>query len=118
MKINKSHIKNLPLFSIIFLLNSCSFLNILSPSAYQLIRDGDGNKILRDTKSHRDEFKSTVDFHIGCEIKKYPATGSKSHSWRVFWMNRIKFIRNGSENPQWYINYILEARRAARLPEL
>lgn len=118
MKINKHlYAKIFLRCSIISLLNSCSFINIFSPSPYQLIHDSNGNEVLRDTKGGREEFKSAVDRHIEHEITKDHAPGG-NHDWHAFWMNRFRHIKGHSENSQWYVNYILDARRSAGLPKL
>lgn len=119
MKINKHfYAKAFLSYSIISLLNSCSFLNVFSPSPYQLMHDSNGNEVLRDTKAEREDFKSIMNNHIEHELAKDHVSGAKNHDWHAFWMRLIRVIKSGSENPQWYVDYIIKARRGAGLPEL
>ena len=119
MKINKSIIgKSILSVGSAVLLNSCSFLNIFAPPPYQLIHDSNGNEVLRDTKAEREDFESIMNNHIEHELAKDHAPGAKNHDWHAFWMNRIRFIKSGSENPQWYVDYITKTRRNAGLHEL
>jgi hypothetical protein len=103
---------------LILLMTECAFLNVFSPSPYQLIRDSKGNEILRDTQGEREEFKWAMDGHIQHELAKDHTPGSKDHDWRAFWKSHIRVVRRNSQNAQWYVDYIIDARRSAGLPEL
>jgi hypothetical protein len=120
MKINKSMgLRLISILSTILILSNCSFLNVFSPSPIRLIRDSNGNRVLQDNRAKREDFASSMDRHIVNELANNRVPGTKnSRDWQAFWEKRLHFIRGGSENSQWYINYIIEARKASGLPKL
>lgn len=80
-------------------------------------RDEQGNVIIKDTPRMWEDFKQIMQMHIESERLGQRAPGVDK--WNKFWLLRIKFLKDGNqENPQKYIDYIIEARRAASLPEL
>jgi hypothetical protein len=120
MKINKSIvIRSILSFLIISILSNCSFLNVLAPSPYQRAYDKNGRALLKDSILGREDFVLGTRINIRNELANNRVPGTKdSRDWQTFWMKRFYFIRKDSENPRWYINYIIETRRTAGLPAL
>ena len=79
----------------------------------------DGTWYLYDTPSHWAEFQRMMDIHIEKEQSgKHPYRDNET-SWNDFWKARILSLSSDrQENSSKYINYIVEARRRAGLPEL
>lgn len=70
-----------------------------------------------DTPALWDEFRRMMDMHIELERAGKPAGGRVS--WSDFWNLRIRALApERQEHSAKYINYIIEARRKAGLPEL
>ncbi|WP_010278117.1 hypothetical protein [Paenibacillus senegalensis] len=79
-------------------------------------RDENGNLILLDTPSMRIGAASAYDQTI--EMEKRGHVNSNGMSWNDRWLGTIRSIRKSTENPEWYVQYIIEQRRKAGLPEL
>lgn len=79
-------------------------------------RDENGNLILLDTPSMRIGAASAYDQTI--EMEKRGHANSDGVSWNDRWLGTIRSIRKNTENPEWYVQYIIEQRRKAGLPEL
>lgn len=79
-------------------------------------RDVNGNLILLDTPSMRAGAASAYDQTI--EMEKRGHVNSDGVSWNDRWLGTIRSIRKNTENPEWYVQYIIEQRRKAGLPEL
>ena len=79
-------------------------------------RDEHGNVILLDTPRMRTGAASAYDQTI--EMEKRGHVNSDGMSWNDRWLGTIRSIRKNTENPEWYVQYIIEQRRKAGLPEL
>lgn len=79
-------------------------------------RDENGNLILLDTPSMRIGAASAYDQTI--EMEKRGHVNSDGMSWNDRWLGTIRSIRKNTENPEWYVQYIIEQRRKEGLPEL
>ncbi|MBN2981034.1 MULTISPECIES: hypothetical protein [Cohnella] len=79
-------------------------------------RDAHGNIILLDTPNRRVGAASAYDSNIEMELRGHKM--SDGMSWNEVWLNTIRNIRRSTENPEWYVQYIIEQRRKAGLPEL
>lgn len=77
-------------------------------------RDEHGNTILLDTPNNWENWILYMDLHISDELsrKQVPGGGGLGTTWEEFWQQLIRDIDDGhQENPQKYINYIIERRR-------
>jgi len=70
-----------------------------------------------DSPDFWQEFVLVMDYHIADEKNGMRPSGG-SATWPEFWANRIRALRESQENDQKYVNYIVQARRRAGLPEL
>jgi hypothetical protein len=78
----------------------------------------DGTAVLLDTPRMWNDWVAQANSVIRAEAKGMNPLG-KAESWNAYWLNRIQWLQSGhQENPQRYIDYIIEQRRAAGLPEL
>ncbi|MGI9250978.1 MAG: hypothetical protein ACR2PR_07240 [Pseudohongiellaceae bacterium] len=82
-----------------------------------MLRDESDKLLLADTPRYWVYWTETVHRHIQEEVagKKTP---DGVESWNVLWDRRIKAIKRTTENFQKYINYVIEQRNLAELPEL
>ena len=62
-------------------------------------------------------FKGVMDAHVADEKNGAPPGGGE-HSWEDTWTEIIRLHREDMENPDKYVEYIIEARSAAGLPDL
>ncbi len=62
-------------------------------------------------------FKGVMDAHVADE-KNGAHPGGGEHSWEDTWTEIIRLHREDMENPDKYVEYIIEARSAAGLPDL
>ncbi|MEF3305372.1 hypothetical protein [Paenibacillus sp. GYB003] len=85
-------------------------------SELDIRRDEYGNVILLDTPGMRIGAASAYDQTI--EMEKRGHVNSDGMSWNDRWLGTIRSIRKNTENPEWYVQYIIEQRRKAGLPEL
>lgn len=78
-------------------------------------RDENGNVVLLDTPRMWEDFQGDI---VG-EIVKNIAGGSPNGggSWNEYWLDRIRYAGR-RENGQKYVDYIIQKRREAGLPEL
>ncbi|EHB57429.1 MULTISPECIES: hypothetical protein [Paenibacillus] len=79
-------------------------------------RDEHGNIILLDTPAMRESAALAYDGSI--EMEKRGHIKSNGQSWNEVWLRTIASVRKNTENPEWYVRYIIEKRREAGLPEL
>jgi len=79
-------------------------------------RDQQGNVQLLDTPRMRADAAFAYDRNI--EMEKRGHVLSNGMSWNERWLNTIRSVRSNTENPEWYVGYIIEQRRKAGLPEL
>lgn len=79
-------------------------------------RDDQGNITLFDTPGMRTDATFAYDENIIMEKRGQQL--SNGMSWNEVWLNTILAIRGNTENPEWYVQYIIEQRRMAGLPEL
>lgn len=97
-------------------MNGCkSGLFNTEPFSDSVVDEG-GNKLLADTTRNWANFIEMMDLHIASELDHARAPGVDT--WNIFWMYRFKAIKTNTENPDRYINYIINSRREAGLPEL
>lgn len=100
----------------------CSAINafrpdpLSSPENYRYLPDG--TMILADTPAMWNDFRQTMDGHVANEAAGKTPLYQHPMTWQEFWSARIKAIRSNNDNPARYIDYIIQARRAAGLPEL
>lgn len=76
----------------------------------------DGQNVLLDTAKNRSYWQDAMGAHISAEKAGRPPPG-RIGTWNSFW---VDLIRENQERktPQIFIDYIINARRAAGLPEL
>jgi len=78
--------------------------------------DKEGNQLLADTPRHWADFTELTQRRIVREVDQARPPGVDT--WNIFWMYRFKAIKTNTENLDRYINYIINSRREAGLPEL
>lgn len=78
-------------------------------------KDNNGNVILLDTPRMWQEFVQITNSQIDEERQGGAPPGVDS--WSKHWILRINEIKSGRENPSKYVDYIVEARGRAGLPE-
>ena len=76
----------------------------------------DGNKLLADTPRMWADFTELTQRRIEREVDHARPPGVDT--WNKHWINTIGSIKTNTENPDRYINYIINSRRKADLPEL
>lgn len=79
-------------------------------------KDAQGRVTLLDTPRMRADAADSYDQTIAMEKRGHVM--SNGMSWNDRWLNTIRSIRGNTENPEWYVQYIIEHRRKAGLPEL
>lgn len=79
--------------------------------------DENGKRLSADTPRNWENWAESMHAHIQSEVAGDKASGGLE-SWNIFWDYRISALKEGRENFQKYINYIIEQRRLAGLPEL
>jgi hypothetical protein len=79
-------------------------------------RDATGKVIVLDTPSGRERAAMAYDGSVAMERRGHQM--SDGSTWNDRWLHTIRAVRSLGENPEWYVQYILTARRAAGLPEL
>lgn len=79
-------------------------------------KDGEGKVILRDTPAMRADAAMAYDGNIAMEKRGHKL--SNGASWNDEWVRTIRAVRRNTENPEWYVQYIIQKRREAGLPEL
>jgi hypothetical protein len=79
-------------------------------------RDAQGNVILRDTPRMWRDWQEVIDMYVADErVGKAPPRGK--NSWNDHWASMISSNLT-RENANKYIDYIVESRRKAGLPDL
>jgi hypothetical protein len=80
-------------------------------------KDAEGNLVIRDTPRMWAEWTRHIDSQVAREAAGGPPfAGVKT--WETHWALAIKDNQQGRDNAQKYIDYVIEARRRAGLPEL
>ena len=112
----------IPMFAVAFLLAGCSIIEAGSAKRVEGVEGKkleDGSWYLYDTQSHRAEFQRMMDMHIEGEKSGGTPYHGRDTSWDEFWMSRIRVLTpDRQENSSEYIDYIIDARRQAGLPDL
>lgn len=80
-------------------------------------RDAQGNVMLRDTDRMWSDFTGSVDRDIERERSGGRPSGG-TPSWNEHWRLRMNAYRSSQDNAPRYLDYIVQARRQAGLPEL
>ena len=93
-----------------------AYANMVADKDIDFKRDADGKITLLDTPRMRDGAAFAYDQTI--EMEKRGHKMSNGMSWNERWLGTIRSIRGNTENPEWYVQYIIEQRRKAGLPEL
>lgn len=97
------------------LMSSCGIFN--TEPFVDAHRDDEGNVVLEDTPRMWRRFVESVESPISREITgEKPEAGAKS--WNEYWLRRIELQPSNRENRQKYVDYIIERRRQAGLPDL
>lgn len=84
---------------------------------YDYKKQPDGSVLLLDTPRMWKDWTDITDRRVRAETKGMKPEAGKS-SWNDYWLWLIHANQSGREHSQKYINYIIEQRRAAGLPEL
>lgn len=80
-------------------------------------KDAQGRSVLLDTPRMWQYFTVTVEHQVARERDKERPPGV--NSWEEHWFGVINHIESGAqENASKYVDYIIDARRRAGLPEL
>ena len=96
-------------------MNGCKFGLFNTEPFSDTVVDKEGSQLLADTPRNWADFTEVMDRRIFRELDHARAPGVDS--WNIFWMYRLKAIKTNTENPDRYINYIINSRREAGLPE-
>lgn len=78
--------------------------------------DKEGNQLLADTPRMWADFTELTQRRIAREVDQARPPGVDT--WNKHWVSTIGSIKTNTENPDRYINYIINSRREAGLPEL
>ena len=111
--------RNRILFTVIGLIvcaTPCCTMMAILDSDSQSTTAPDGRKLVKDTAADWEEFKSIVDSDVQDEDSGKPASGG--FSWNDRWVGSIESLREGRENHQRYVDYIIGTRRRHGLPDL
>ncbi|WP_434212140.1 hypothetical protein [[Pseudomonas] boreopolis] len=98
------------------LLGACAKAFSGNGSGIDYRRGGTGKTILLDTPGQRADAAMAYDANIAMERRGHRL--SDGGTWNDRWLRIIKSVRRNSENPEWYVQYIVTKRREAGLPEL
>jgi hypothetical protein len=79
-------------------------------------KDSQGNSVLLDTNRNWQDWVELVDLQIKSEIAGSSAPGFAT--WDEKWSRQLRAIEKSQENAPRYIDYILDKRRQAGLPDL
>lgn len=80
--------------------------------------DDNGNKVYLDNASNFESMAFFIDEPIKDELQGLTPSAGYS-DWNSYWLWRINNISSGkSENPNRYILYIIDRRKAEGLPDL
>ncbi len=83
----------------------------------ETVVDESGKEWGADTPRYWRDWTEIMDRHIIREVSGHRVPGGLD-SWNKSWLNTIKALREGRENAEKYVRYIVENRRSAGLPEL
>lgn len=97
------------------LLPGCSVLPPYNDADFG--KRSEGSTHLQDTTRNWATTKAETDAAVAAEKAGRPP-GRGIQTWEENWQRVFTNIHKGQENPDRYIAYIVEARRAAGLPEL
>jgi hypothetical protein len=91
-------------------------------------RDEHGGMTLRDTESNWRDFTGQMDREVSHEVdfrgpnelpfNRPSGMPAEQADWNLWWLDMIERCRKYRENPERHIAYLVQARRAAGLPEL
>lgn len=90
-------------------------MNIFNSDTTTITGSG-GRRLVMDTDDLWEEFIIVVDSDIQNEFSGKSAPGG--FTWNTRWVSSINALREGRENHQKYIDYIINQRRQHGLPEL
>lgn len=102
--------------AVIVLLAAAGYFFRIADKDIDSRRDKHGNIVLLDTPRMREFAADSYDRTI--EMEKRGHVNSNGMTWNERWLGTIRSIRKGTENPEWYVQYIIDQRRKAGLPEL
>jgi hypothetical protein len=106
--------------SLLILMTRCSLGpgGILNTEPFgDFIKDNQGNLMIQDTPRMWGDWTDVVNHTISVEVAGNRAPAGEPN-WNEYWVSLIETNQTGRENPQRYINYIIERREAAGLPPL
>lgn len=78
--------------------------------------DAQGNRVAADTQRNWQDWRESIDQRIKTETAGKKAPGF--NDWGQHWQSIFTALERSQENSPRYINYIIEQRRKAGLPEL
>ena len=78
--------------------------------------DSNGRRVLLDTERNWENWREGIDRLVRTEAAGMKAPGDPT--WEKLWNRELGRIGRSRENSQRYIDYIIEQRRKAGLPEL
>jgi len=81
----------------------------------EMTMDAQGQHILADTPQNWQQWRSVIDPQIADELA---GEESPLNTWKQNWIQQIENFEKIQENAPRYIDYIIESRRRAGLPEL
>jgi len=110
----KSRLTVLLTVLVFVVLGGCGLLNF-EPMVESRV-DEHGNNVFLDTPERWFEWRQVVRPQIDTEIVGYPSPGYPS--WNKKWSSQFKALIDHQENASKYIDYIIERRRDAGLPEI
>jgi hypothetical protein len=94
----------------------CSCFYGVYYSRPQIIVDYNGKRIYADTPRAFTDWIKEVNIDIDREI--FDRDNNIDRDWNAEWLNKIEYIKTNQQDPEKYINYIIERRRKRNLPEL
>lgn len=90
----------------------------MSGSRFDMTSDAQGNEIFADTPRMWADFVQRTDIAIRNELAGSTHFGGKYKNANDAWVAGLRDMPKHREHPQKYIDYIIEQRRRAGLPEL
>jgi hypothetical protein len=100
----------------VIIMNGCGNSVFNTEPIADTTRDANGHVILRDTPRAWEEWKEETGWAVSSELAGR-APGGGILTWNEHWLRVIR-ANQDRENASKYINYFLEARRRAGLPEI
>ena len=96
-------------------LYGCSVFN---PEPFADIRnDAQGNVVFSDTRRMWTYWQQDVDRAVAMEASGQKPGGGFD-SWTQHWQRVFRVTRDGRENPQKYVDYVVQKRREHGLPDI